>query len=180
MAFVMVLSYSRAVFLIFCADARMSSFLHGHQAAFDAFSGVTRAVLYDNLKSAVLERRRDIIRPHPTLQAFAGHHCFVPKPVGVARGNEKGRIERAIQYIRHAFFAARKFEDLADLNAQAEAWCKGPAMQRRCPEDRSVSVQHALDMERPIICAGVLVGCTGYAKGICVYVALLSWDDIKA
>jgi transposase len=148
MGFVMVLSYSRAIFLRFYADARMSSFLHGHQAAFQAFGGVARVVLYDNLKSAVLERHRDIIRLHPTLRAFAGHHCFDPKPVGVARGNEKGRVERAIQYIRHAFFAARTFENLADLNAQADKWCNGPAMQRRCPEDRSVSVQEALDMER--------------------------------
>jgi transposase len=149
MGFVMVLSYSRAIFLRFYPDARMSSFLHGHQAAFDAFGGVARVLLYDNLKSAVLERHRDIVRLHPTLRAFAGHHCFEPRPVGVARGNEKGRVERAIQYIRHAFFAAREYESLDDLNAQADAWCTGPAMQRRCPEDRSVSVQGALDLERP-------------------------------
>lgn len=149
MGFVMVLSYSRAIFLRFYPDARMSSFLRGHQAAFEAFGGVARVLLYDNLKSAVLERHHDIVRLHPTLRAFAGHHCFEPRPVGVARGNEKGRVERAIQYIRHAFFAARTYESLADLNAQADAWCLGPAMQRRCPEDRSVSVQEAFKLEQP-------------------------------
>jgi len=43
------------------------------------------------------------------------------------RGNEKGRVERAIRYVRDAFFAGRTFTDLDDLNAQAAAWCTGPA-----------------------------------------------------
>ena len=42
-------------------------------------------------------------------------------PVAVARGNEKGRVERAIRFVRERFFAARRFTDLADLNAQALA-----------------------------------------------------------
>ena len=46
--------------------------------------------------------------------------------MAVARGNEKGRVERAIRYVRDGFFAARSFEDLDDLNAQAEIWCNGP------------------------------------------------------
>ena len=73
----------------------------------------------------------------PTLLAFAGHYRFEPRPVAVARGNEKGRVERAIRYVRDSFFAARTFTDLDDLNAQAEAWCEGPAADRRWPEDRS-------------------------------------------
>ena len=89
MAFVMVLSYSRSIFLHFFLNARMESFLAGHVAAFQAWNGVPRVLLYDNLKSAVLERHADAIRFHPTLLAFAGHHRFDPRPVAVARGNEK-------------------------------------------------------------------------------------------
>src|SRR5216684_3834611 len=100
MAFVMVLSYSRQIFLRFFLDARMGSFLHGHAAAFMAWKGVPRVVLYDNLKSAVLERQGDAIRFHPTLLDFAGHYRYEPRPVAVARGNEKGRVERAIRYVR--------------------------------------------------------------------------------
>jgi transposase len=122
MAFVMVLSHSRQIFLRFCLDARMENFLRGHVAAFGAWGGVPRVLLYDNLKSAVLERRGEAIRFHPTLLEFAGHYRFEPRPVAVARGNEKGRVERAIRYVRDAFFAARSFTDLADLNAQAAAW----------------------------------------------------------
>ena len=62
MAFVMVLSYSRQIFLRCFLDARMENFLRGHVAAFEAWQGVPRVVLYDNLQSAVLERRGDAIR----------------------------------------------------------------------------------------------------------------------
>jgi hypothetical protein len=131
----------------------MANFLRGHQGAFEAFGGIPRVLLYDNLKSAVLERHHDIVRLHPTLQAFASHHRFSARPVGVARGNEKGRVERAIQYIRHGFFAGRKFDSVADLNMQAEAWCQGPAEQRPCPEDRSMTVREAWQREQPHLLA---------------------------
>lgn len=135
MAFVMVLSYSRQLFLHFCLDARMENFLRGHAKAFQVFGGVPRVLLYDNLKSAVLERHGDAIRFHPTLLSFAGHYRYEPRPVAVARGNEKGRVERAIGYVRKAFFAARAFSDLDDLNAQARDWCLGIAADRRCPAE---------------------------------------------
>ena len=88
----------------------------------------------------MLERRGDAIRFHPTLLNFAGHYRYEPRPVAVARGNEKGRVESAIGYIRAAFFAARSFTDLDDINAQADDWCRGLAADRRCPgePDRTV------------------------------------------
>jgi transposase len=150
MAFVMVLSHSRQIFLRFFPDARMESFLRGHAAAFDAWGGVPRVLLYDNLKSVVLERRGDAIRFHPTLLGFAGQYRYEPRPVTIARGNEKGRVERAIRYVRDGFFAALTFRDLDDLNAQAEAWCIGPASDRRCPgePDRTVREVFAEEISR--------------------------------
>ena len=153
MAFVMVLSWSRQIYLRFFLDARMENFLRGHLGAFEAWSGVPRVLLYDNLKSAVLERQGDAIRFHPTLLAFAGHYRFEPRPVAVARGNEKGRVERAIRYVRDAFFAARTFTDLADLNVQAQAWCAGQAADRPCPEDGALSVRAAFASEQPRLLA---------------------------
>jgi transposase len=148
MAFVMVLSWSRAIFLRFFLGATTAHFLRGHVAAFSALGGVPRVLLYDNLKSAVLERRGDLIRFNPEILAFAAHHRYEPRPVAVARGNEKGRVERAIRYVRDAFFAARAFRDLLDLNAQAEAWCLGEAARRPWPEDPSVAVGEAFLRER--------------------------------
>jgi transposase len=149
MAFVMVLSWSRQIHLQFFLDARMASFLRGHEAAFQVWGGLPRVLLYDNLKSAVLERQGDAIRFHPTLLAFAAHYRFEPRPVAVARGNEKGRVERAIRYARDSFFPARTWQDLDDLNAQAAAWCLGQAADRPCPEERTVSVREAFAQEQP-------------------------------
>jgi hypothetical protein len=173
------LSFSRAIFLRFFLDAQMANFLRGHEAAFTAWGGLPRVVLYDNLKSAVLERQGDAIRFHPTLLELAAHYRFEPRPVAVARGNEKGRVERAIRYVRDSFFAARKWRDLDDLNAQAEAWCQGQAADRPCPEDRSISVREAFAQEQPKLLAlpdnpfpteervAVSVGKTPYVRFDC-------------
>lgn len=149
MAFVMVLSWSRQVFLRFYFGCAMASFLRGHVDAFDFFGGVPRVALYDNLKSAVLERVGDAIRFHPTLIALAKHYRMEPRPVAQARGNEKGRVERAIRYVRDSFFPARSWVDLADLNAQALDWCQGISADRRCPGDHRRSVREAFEEERP-------------------------------
>ena len=148
MAFVTVLSWSRQIFLRFYLGAHMENFLRGHVAAFETWGGVARVALYDNLKSAVLERQGSVIRFNPTLLALAGHYRFEPRPVAVARGNEKGRVERAIRYIRDAFFAGRRFTDLADLNTQADAWVVAQAGERRCPEDETLTVSEAFTQER--------------------------------
>ena len=133
-------------------------------------------MLYDNLRSAVLERRGDAIRFHPTLLELAGHYRFEARPVAVARGNEKGRVERAIRYVRDSFFAARQWRDLDDLNAQAQIWCQGQASDRPCPEERSITVRQAFAQERPKLLAlpdnpyptedrvDVRIGKTPYAR----------------
>ena len=148
MAFVMVLSYSRRIFLRFFLDAHGATFIRGHAEAFAAFGGCARVVLYDNLKSAVLERRGDAIRFNPVLLEFAAHYRYEPRPVAVARGNEKGRVERAIRYVRDNFFAARTYTDLDDLNAQARQWCEGAASDRRWPQDPGLSVREAFHAEQ--------------------------------
>jgi transposase len=153
MAFVMVLSYSRALYLRFFLNASLENFLRGHLGAFATWKGSARVLLYDNLKSVVLERHGNAIRFHPTLLEFAAHYRFEPRPVAVARGNEKGRVERAIRFARDAFFAGRSFVDLADLNAQADAWCKGMAADRRCPGDPTKSVREAFSEEAPRLLA---------------------------
>lgn len=149
MAFVMVLSYSRKIFLRFYLNAKMNNFLCGHIAAFDAWNGVPRVLLYDNLKSAVLERQGDAIRFNPILLEFSGHYHFEPRPVAIARGNEKGRVERAIRYVRDNFFAARKWKDIDDLNNQAIDWCNGSASSRPCPENKELSVDAVFLEEKP-------------------------------
>jgi transposase len=151
--FVMVLSWSRAIHAVFTLDQSMESFLRGHVEAFDYFAGVPRAVLYDNLKSAVLERRGEAIRFHPRLLELCGHYHFAPRPVAVARGNEKGRVERQIQYLRTSFFAARHFRDVEDLNEQFRRWREQVAHRRPQPVEKQGSVGEAFEHERSFLLA---------------------------
>jgi transposase len=147
--FVMVLSYSRAVFALFTVDQTLESFLRGHVEAFETWPGVPRTLVYDNLRSAVLERAGTAIRFHPRLLELAGHYHFAPRPCTPARANEKGKVERQIQYLRHAFFAARSVADVDDLNAQFRRWRDDVAHRRPHPEQRDRTVAEALGEEQP-------------------------------
>ena len=148
--FVMVLSYSRALSALFTLDQTLESFLRGHVDAFHGlFAGVVRTLVYDNLRSAVLERQGSAIRFHPRLLELAGHYHFAPRPCTPGRGNEKGKIERQIQYLRDAFFAARTFADVDDLNTQFRRWRDEIAHQRPHPEHRDQTVAQVFAQEQP-------------------------------
>jgi len=153
LAFVIVLAYSRRIFLRFYLGQRLENFLRGHVAAFEAWCGLPRVLIYDNLKSAVLDRRGDAILFNPRLVAFAKHYHFEIRPAAVARGNEKGRVERAIRYVRTSFWPARRWRDVEDLNAQAEAWCSGEASERPWADDKSKTVAAAFADEQPRLLA---------------------------
>ena len=72
--FVMVLGYSRAIAALFTLDQTLESFLRGHVEAFDALGGTARTLVYDNLRSAVLDRRGAAVQFHPRLLELAGHY----------------------------------------------------------------------------------------------------------
>lgn len=147
--FLLVLSHSRAMYAHFALDQTLESFMRGHVRAFEALGGVPRSILYDNLKSVVLERNGDAIRFHPKLLELAGHYHFAPKPCAPYRGNEKGKVERTIRYVRDSFFAARTYTSLADLNAQLATWIGEVAHARKVPGDPSGRfVAAALEEER--------------------------------
>lgn len=146
--FVMVLGWSRAMYARFFWDQKLESFLCGHVDAFAALGGVAREILYDNLKSVVVERDGDHVRYHPQILELAGHYHFAPKPCAPYRGNEKGKVERAIQYLRHSFFAARHWKSIDDLNAQLQTWIEKVAHRRPVPGDpERTLVDEALQRE---------------------------------
>jgi transposase len=147
--FALVLSWSRACDARFALDQTLESFLRGHVEAFAALQGVPRTILYDNLKSVVLERVGDHIRFHPRVLELAGHYHYAPQPCAVARGNEKGRVERFLGFLRHSFFAARSFRSVEDLNAQLARWIAEVAHTRLVPGRRDRAVADALTEEQP-------------------------------
>lgn len=175
-AFVLTLSYSRALWLEFFFDQSLENFLLGHVHAFHDWGGTPRCIETDNLRSVVLERRGDAIHFHSRFLELSAHYHFTTRPCHPARGNEKGRVERAIQYVRHSFFAARPFTTLADFNRQALDWRNQVAHQRPWPGDDSRTVAQLFEEEKsrllplpahPFSCDLVRTVCadkTGYVR----------------
>jgi hypothetical protein len=150
-AFVMTLSYSRAIFIRFFVSQSMSCFLQGHESAFGWFQGAPKHCLYDNLKSVVLERIGSAVKLNPQIVSYAQHRRFSIRVAAPGRGNEKGRTERAIRYVRDNFFAGRKFKDIGDLNQQAVIWCNTVSLERDWQDDRTLKVKDALASEREVL-----------------------------
>lgn len=121
-AFLLVLCYSRLLTVEFTFSQTLEAFLRCHEHAFVVLGGYARDAQYDNLATAVAERRGRLVRWNPRFLAYAGHCGFRPVACNVGRGNEKGRVEDSVKYLRTNFWPGRTFRDLADLNAQALAW----------------------------------------------------------
>lgn len=147
--FVMTLSFSRALYLEFFFDQSQENFFQGHVAAFSFFSGCPRVILYDNLKAAVLERHGRAVHFHPRLIELCSHYHFQPRPCAPGKGNQKGKVERAIRYVRESFFAATPFTTLEDLNRRAWAWRDQVAHNRPCPGDAKRTVEEVFAEEKP-------------------------------
>jgi transposase len=121
-AFVMVLCYSRELYVEFSLATQLSDFLRCHQNALHFFGGSPKTSVYDNLTSVVLTRRGTDVTFNENFLAFAGHYCFEPKACWPYRPNEKGVVERPIGYLKRNFWAGRTFRDFDDLIAQGRAW----------------------------------------------------------
>ena len=147
--FVMTLSYSRALYLEFFLDQTTENFLRGHVHAFQVWNGQPRVLLYDNLKSAVLERRGTQILFNPRLLELSAHYHFAQQACQVRAGNQKGRVERAIRYVRDSFWAGRTFTTLAECNRQAWLWRDQVAHQRRWPGADGRTVEQVFAEEQP-------------------------------
>lgn len=139
-AFVMVLSWSRAMQVEFVGRADEATFIRCHLNAFERLGGQPRRCLYDNAKVVVLGRD-DAGEPlwNRRFLDFALRLGFSPQVCRPYRAQTKGRVESGIKYLRHNFWPVARFSDLADLNRQAGAWCTGVANAR----------QHGTTGERP-------------------------------
>ena len=146
--FVITLSYSRALYLEFFFDQTTENFLRGHVRAFQDWGGQPRVILHDNLRSAVLERRGNQIHFHPRLMELCAHYYCAARPCQVRAGNQKGRVERVIRYVRDSFWAGRRFTTLTECNRQALLWRDQVAHQRPWPGDDSRTVAQVFAQEQ--------------------------------
>ncbi len=130
-AFVMVLSWSRALYVEFIRKGDVATFMRCHLNAFQAFGGVPERCLYDNTKVVVLERT-ETGEPvfTPRFLDFSRRVGFGIQLCQPYRPQTKGRVENGIKYIRHNFWPGAQFVDDADLNRLVQAWVDGVANQR--------------------------------------------------
>ena len=121
--FVMVLCYSRLIYVEFTLSEAMDQFLTCHRHAFEFFHGVPQKVMIDNLKVGVVR--------HPTGEKvqfnahyadFAAHYGFQPVACNIGKGNEKGRVESGIGYIKKNFLQGLQIPSFEAVNPAAEQW----------------------------------------------------------
>jgi len=121
--FVMVLCYSRMMYVEFTVSQTMEHFLACHQHAFEFFGGVPQTVMVDNLKSAVLKRalgQEPLL--NPKYADFAGHMGFTIAPCNVGKGNEKGRVENGVGYVKKNLLAGLDITHFSALGPAAKHW----------------------------------------------------------
>jgi len=140
--FVMVMCYSRMMYLEFTVSQTMEHWLGCHQNALKFFGGVPRKIMVDNLKSAVIKRT---IGQAPVFNQryldFANHHGFEIVPCGVAKGNEKGRVESGVGYVKKNFLNGLTMPSLEALQRAGREWLDNTANQRIHGETRKKPVE---------------------------------------
>ena len=120
----------------FTHSQSFGTFVRCHVHAFTALGGVAREVVYDNLATAVAEHDGRLVRFLPRFLGFAREYGFYPRACNPASGWEKGKVERAIGYLRQNFWPLREFTDLHDVNRQVRQWLAEVANQRLHRETR--------------------------------------------
>ena len=128
--FIMVMAFSRMMYLEFTRCEKFEDFIRCHENAFKFFGGVPKECWYDNLASAVTERMNRLVKFNARFLAFLGHHCIGPHACNPARGNEKGRVESLVKFVRGQFWSGRSFKDFDDICTQAMLWRDQYANQR--------------------------------------------------
>jgi transposase len=150
--FLMVLCHSRMMYLEFFVSQTMEHFLAGHQNAFQFFGGIPKKIMVDNLKSAVLKR---IIGESPVFNPrfldFANHYGFTIIPCAVGKGNEKGRVENGVGYVKKNFLNGLELPDFTAINPAAQYWLESIANIRIHGETRKQPRELFLQEERPVL-----------------------------
>ena len=129
-ALLVVLGYSRLLWMRFFARQTMTTLIRGLESAFEFFGGVPQELLFDQMRSVVLSDERlggGGLIMNAEFVRFAAHWGFRARACRPYRAKTKGKVERPIRYVRQSFFYGRTFLNDEDLNAQGEHW-----LQRIC------------------------------------------------
>jgi transposase len=141
-ALVVVLGFSRLIWVRFFKRQDMRTLFQGLEEAFAFFGGVPRELLFDQMKAVITKDLRLLggqLVINEEFLRFALHWGFKARACRPYRAQTKGKVERPIYYIRDNFVYARDFLDDAHLDAERERW-----------QERTANVRvHATTRERP-------------------------------
>lgn len=147
-AFVMVLPFSGDCWVGFYHDMKSTTVLEAHVGAFQSFGGVPRRILYDNMKTAVLEHAGDAVRYHPDLLALADFYRFEPVACKPRRPFEKGVVERRVRDLRTSMLAATEFVHRAQYCEAFAAWRTRVLHARTSKREREAKVGELVAVEQ--------------------------------
>lgn len=121
-AFVMALCYSRMLYVEFVLSQAMGSFLRCMERGLRFYGGTTKADIFDNMKTVVLSHTPAATVFNQRFLEYARTRHFAVVACNVGKGNEKGRVERPIGFIRERFWPGCRPTDIMDLNVKASTW----------------------------------------------------------
>lgn len=123
--FVMVFCDSRWMYLEFTLGQGMEQFLSCHQRAFQSCGGVPEKIMIDNLKTGVLSHPPgEKAQFHPRYLDFAAHYGFQPVACAVRKGNEKGRVENGVGYVKKNFLSGLELPSFEAVNPASDHWLR--------------------------------------------------------
>jgi len=149
--FLMVLSFSRMLYIEFFPSQIIENFLAGHLRAFHYFQGVSKKIRYDNLKSVVVTRVGPNIQFNRRFMDFAAHYLFDPSACNIRSPHERGRVENAVKYVKNNFLAGRTFDSLTDCNQQAVLWIENTANGRLHGTTKTRPIDLFREKEQPLL-----------------------------
>ncbi|MBE9509179.1 MAG: IS21 family transposase [Chloroflexi bacterium] len=120
--FVMVLCWSRLLYLEFTLRETLGALLRCYERALRFFGGRCSEYWHDNMPTVVAERVGNLSRFTVGFSAYVGFHGFNAVLCNVRAPHEKGRVEDGVKFVRNQFWPGRDFRDLADINTQAVQW----------------------------------------------------------
>ena len=124
-ALLVVLGYSRLLYVEFVRRQTALTVMLGLERAFQAFGGVPRQILFDQMKSVIVEDHRPTggrLLENPEFLRFAAHWDFRIRACRPYRAKTKGKVERPVHYLRDNFLYGRTFLGDADLADQCTRW----------------------------------------------------------
>jgi len=150
--FMMVLGYSRQMYIEFVERCTMTVFLDCHQNAFRFLGGVPSEILYDNMKNVVVRRHVGRVQFNETFLDFAAHYGYKPVACPPYSPWYKGKVERPIDYLRERFWRGYQYNDLERVNRDLLEWNTTVAMERVHGTTRE-QVKIRFERERPYLAA---------------------------